>query len=243
MNNYTVYCHTNKITGQKYIGITRQTVQQRWRRDGKGYSNQPKFYNAIKKYGWNNFIHEILYYNLSETQAQQIEQELIKQFNTIKNGYNIEIGGNVTHHTPETAKKISNSLKGKKHTQDTINKIIEVKQESQGLKVLCIELNKTFNSLGEAERTMSIDKSSISKCCYGKQITAGGYHWKFINGNNFTIKDKRKKQVRCINTNKIYSSISEAARQTGSDPSNIIKVCNGKYKTTNKLKWEWVEDV
>ena len=77
---YTVYCHTNKINNKKYIGITSQKVEERWR-NGKGYSTQPKFYNAICKYGWDNFTHEILISGLDEQEAIELEINLIKSFN------------------------------------------------------------------------------------------------------------------------------------------------------------------
>ena len=43
-----------------YIGITSQAVNKRWK-NGKGYKSSPYFYNAIQKYGWNNFEHNILF--------------------------------------------------------------------------------------------------------------------------------------------------------------------------------------
>ena len=34
--------------------------ERRWGCEGRGYSGSPHFWNAISKYGWDNFEHEIL---------------------------------------------------------------------------------------------------------------------------------------------------------------------------------------
>lgn len=48
-------------------------------------------------------------------------------------------------------------------------------------KVLCVELNKKFNSIEDAYRYVNLkDGSSISRCCQGKRNTAAGYHWEYI---------------------------------------------------------------
>lgn len=238
---YTVYCHTNKINNKKYIGITSQKVEERWR-NGKGYSTQPKFYNAICKYGWDNFTHEILISGLDEQEAIELEINLIKSFNTIKNGYNTYSGGNVTHHSTETKQKIRHSHQGMKMTAQACDNIRKAKIEKTGQKVKCVETNRIYLSLGEAARDTGIDKTSLSRCCHGKQITAGKYHWVFVEQDIKINTDKRKRKVQCIDTGIIYDSVSAAAAATNSDISNISKVCNGKYKTTNKLRWRWVEE-
>lgn len=83
-----VYIHTNKINNKKYIGITCQIPEERWGENGKHYSGQPKFYNAIQQYGWNNFLHEIVEANLDKTTALAREAQLILTYNTVENGYN-----------------------------------------------------------------------------------------------------------------------------------------------------------
>lgn len=40
---------------------------------------------------------------------------------------------------------------------------------------------KKFGGIAEAERQTGINHSHISQCCNGKQITAGGYEWRFAN--------------------------------------------------------------
>lgn len=47
-------------------------------------------------------------------------------------------------------------------------------------RILCVELNKIYESVTKASKELNIDKSSICACCKNKLNTAGGYHWKYI---------------------------------------------------------------
>lgn len=111
-NNYKVYIHefpNNKV----YIGITCQNVNDRWR---NRYRGCPFMYNAIKKYGWKNIEHKVLFENLTKEEAEQKEIELIAQYksNQRKYGYNIANGGNHSgKHSFETINKIKNSVASK----------------------------------------------------------------------------------------------------------------------------------
>lgn len=54
---------------------------------------QEKFYNAILKYGWNNFEHSILEEKLTLEEALLKEAYYIDFFDAINNGYNVSTGG------------------------------------------------------------------------------------------------------------------------------------------------------
>ena len=84
---YVVYCHTSP-SGKKYIGMSKN-VKRRWEAHGENYKTCIKFYNAIKKYGWENITHEILEENLTKEEAEKLEEFYIKELDTINNGYNI----------------------------------------------------------------------------------------------------------------------------------------------------------
>lgn len=113
MKTYTIYKHTNILTGKSYIGQTCQTTTNRWK-NGTGYSKdtQPVFYNAIKKYGWENFRHEILEKDiLTLEEANEKEKYWINYFHTWIydencNGYNATQGGdgNPGHKVSEEAR-------------------------------------------------------------------------------------------------------------------------------------------
>lgn len=98
-NDYLVYKHTNIVNGKIYIGITND-CKRRWRNGGIEYKpkegRKSAFWNAIKKYGWRSFKHEILCDGLSFSEACAKEKELIAKYHsTDKNiGYNIASGGN-----------------------------------------------------------------------------------------------------------------------------------------------------
>lgn len=101
MKEYVVYKITNKINNKIYIGVTNNT-RLRWSGNGTQYrdpskeGNRRPFWNAIKKYGWDNFEKEILIKNLSKEEAYKKEIQMIKTFDSTnrKIGYNLSPGGN-----------------------------------------------------------------------------------------------------------------------------------------------------
>lgn len=106
-NSYCVYCHTFP-NGKRYIGIT-NNIENRWR-NGDGYKHQKKVWNAIVKYGWDNIRHEILIDGIPKEKAQELEKKLIAEFDSIKSGYNVSVGGegtNATYLHPDLLEAIS----------------------------------------------------------------------------------------------------------------------------------------
>lgn len=100
MQRYTVYRHTAP-NGKVYIGITSMEPEKRW---NNGYAY---FMNAIRKYGWDNFKHEILFVGLSKEEAERKEIELIAQCRSDEkaHGYNVEHGGNSSGKMSEETKR------------------------------------------------------------------------------------------------------------------------------------------
>lgn len=130
---YKVYKHVFP-NGKIYIGITSQTLNERWR-GGKGYGNNPHIIRAINKYGWDNVKHYVLKGDFTLDEANSKEKELIKKYKSDdpKYGYNITSGGDgcpgVSHpHTEESKRKISEANKGKVRTKEMREHLSKVKK-------------------------------------------------------------------------------------------------------------------
>lgn len=107
-----IYLHRNKTNGKCYVGQTSQQPNNRWKY-GYGYKNCPLFYNAILKYGWDNFEHIILA-KVNDEDADELERYYICKYDCLKNGYNLDLGGKLNkHHSEETKKKMSEKAKGR----------------------------------------------------------------------------------------------------------------------------------
>lgn len=129
IRKYVVYEHVS-CDGKRYIGITSQKPNLRWR-NGNGYAKNIHFYRSIQKYGWSNFEHNIIAEGVEEEVAKKIERELIKKYNTTnpKYGYNITRGGDTRQPCPEEVKeKIRQKNKGKHRSEETRRKISEAKK-------------------------------------------------------------------------------------------------------------------
>jgi group I intron endonuclease len=94
-DRYTLYKHTNLINGKVYFGLTKNTMEERAKKDGSAYKQCTYFYNAIQKYGWDNFSHEVVAELLPREQASFYEKTMIKVYraNEREYGYNIQPGG------------------------------------------------------------------------------------------------------------------------------------------------------
>ncbi|CAL9975021.1 terminase large subunit [Vibrio phage K469] len=137
---HVVYRHTNTLNGKQYVGITKRTMQDRWREHvysafKEGSLNA--FHCAIRKYGVNAFDHEVLYVDEDHEYSvlEQFERDYIIESNCIApNGYNMTEGGGGTlgfKFSEEQKKQLSEShkksyvngkvstMKGKTHSAET----------------------------------------------------------------------------------------------------------------------------
>lgn len=113
-----IYKITNQKNGKIYIGQTVVSLSNRKsghladsKRDRKNKAKS-KISKAIAKYGFENFIFEVLEETNSIDELNYLEQKYIKKLksNFDEVGYNLLSGGHQNgHHSEETRKKISKS--------------------------------------------------------------------------------------------------------------------------------------
>ena len=266
-NTYIVYKHTNKINKKSYIGITKygDNPNYRWR-NGMGYENNKKFFADIVKFGWDNFTHEILETNLTETEALAKERFYIHLFDCIKCGYNNKDGGSIM--SQSGLQSIRQALTGLKRQRSSIEKQLLTKQERYGSgrgekylgsnnrKVICNETGDVFASISEACRWCG--SSKVGHCCRGERMHAGHHpttgqqlSWSYAENNSkITInceeeiqpKKNHIQRIQCIETGKIYDNASDASRDSGVAVCNILRVCKGKRKTAGKKHWVFIKE-
>lgn len=248
-NNYTVYVHISPNV-KYYVGITSQNPEYRWR-NGKGYHHNKYFTNAINKYGWDNFQHEIIASNLSKEEAQSFEILLIKELNSLDRrfGYNCSSGGecgnNFEGKTTEEMKTISKKM-SENHADISgeNNPMYDVHRFGND--------NPFYGKNHNKETKIKMSKNHAdfkgkNHPQYGKPKSEETK--RKISESRTGINNPMSKSVLCITTNKIFTTINEASEYYSIHSSNITMCCRGKVKsagkhpTTNeKLKWQYYED-
>lgn len=218
--NYTVYMHTSP-SGKRYIGITCLKPERRWA-NGLGYSKCPYMSKAIKKYGFENFLHEILYTNLTKKEAEQKEIELIAYYDTTNRnkGYNVEFGGNSTGKLSEEQRdKLRNYNLGKKHSEDTRRKMSE-----SGKRKIFTEEHKRHLSESKMCKFHSDKTKEMMRETSKKNVSV----LQFDKNMNFICK---------------YISISEASRKTSVARPNISTCCRGIIEQAGGFIWRYASDI
>lgn len=100
MTIYHVYKFTNLVNGKSYISVTQTSPEER---ANAHYNSASKgsnfaFHRALRKYGKENFSHEVIYQTLDRDHMFEMERHFIKEYNTCRldkgaHGYNMTRGG------------------------------------------------------------------------------------------------------------------------------------------------------
>ena len=219
---------------KSYIGQTIESKpQKRWGLNGKGYTGKKdekttRFANSIRKYGWDNFKHEVIGVVEAETKEQLVldldewEKYYIWLYDSFYNGYNLTTGGtNGKVHSEDTKAKISKSHIGKTHSEETKQKLSYILSQRSGEE--CAMYGKKHTE--EA-------KQKMSKAKKGKYT--GAKNW-------------CSKPVICLNTKEIFENVNHAKQKY--PKGNITACCignthyAGRHPETNEhLFWMYVED-
>lgn len=172
--SYLIYFHRNAVNNKTYIGQT-CNAKERWK--PKNYKSNPYFYNAIQKYGWENFEHTIFADGLTLEEANRMEQQLIALFNTTNReyGYNIRSGGDSGGTFSEESRlRMSEAHKG----------LNSGAKNGRAKKVMQLDMNnnliREWDCITDASNELGICRQGINACCSGKRKSSGGFHWRYV---------------------------------------------------------------
>ena len=240
---WKLYRYTCKHNELIYIGITSKTLDERWA-NGHGYTGNPRLNNAIKKYGTDGFIREILLDEMTQQEAFEKEIEYIAKFHATEKdiGYNIAIGGTAPmtgrHHSEETKKLFSetrigegNSFFGKHHSDKT--------------KEILSEANKGRKHTDEWKRGQS-ERSKLWHQTHDNPML--GDH-RFVGENNPMYGVRGGKHPAAVKVAKfssdgelleVFNSTTEAAQSIGAyNGAHITECCKGRRKKCGGYIWKY----
>ncbi len=203
-----IYEFVNKINGKIYVGQAKD-FKSRLRchkYHTKSNKKNSPFYAALRKYGWDNFIINIIEECDVEILNEREEYWIEEKNCLYPYGYNLMKGGNQYEMSDETKKKISESRKGIKFSDKHIENL---KKSHMGNKL--------------SEET----KKKISEINKGK-IHSEDTRLKLRYSN-----PNRKKVGRFDDKGNLickYESIKEAARILQCNVGHLSECCRGKRK-------------
>lgn len=230
MTEYVVYKHTAP-NGKCYVGMTSQSLERR-ARDGRAYAECTAFYNAILKYGWGNFEHEVLASGLTYDEACEKERFYISECHSLTTewGYNLATGGNVNKvMSEESRRKISQTLTGRKRVPHTPETKLKISVANRGKKQppRCDEYRKKLSDSLKGRVFTPEHRANISKAKTGSATS----------GKN----NSHPRSVLCVETGIVFDTIKEAGEFTGGSSKNIISCCRGRLKTSGGYHWQYVD--
>lgn len=203
-----IYKATNVINGKSYIGQSIHFNIRLGQHKRRSKYEDTLLYRAIRKYGWENFKWEILYKNIPEEMLNVAEICAIYVHDTFYSGYNNTLGGedNPAKYS-EVKKKISQALKGRKHTEEH-KKHNSESRKGKPLSPESVEKGrlsrigrKHSEETKQKQRQWHLGHRHTKESCIKMAITRGGNKYKLISPDNIEYTTNEGLTAFCKNHN------------------------------------------
>ena len=208
-----IYKIINDINDYIYVGKTTKTMITRKREHLKQLNDGTDIHNAILELGLSHFSWELIESNIYDNQVLAEREKYWIQY---YNSY--KNGYNMTPGGEGGNGTYAKNLKiWREQNKEQVEKNIQI--------LLDWQKNHPEEVKVAHEKTVKTIKEK-----YGKNITRAA-------------NETTKKKVLCIETNIIYNSATDAAKQLGhSSGAHIGQVCNNQRKTAFGYHWIWLKN-
>ena len=234
VNTGYIYRIINPV-GKIYIGkTTRLNDRISYYRNNQA-SDQKIISRSISKYGWDNHIFEIIDTAPSD-QLNELEQKYIQEYNSFhyenENGMNLTKGGEGTFGripTTEQREKLSKSLQGRSHSDETkqLMKSIKIGKPSNFTGYLHTDESK--QKIGLANKGRIVKQQSIENTLNTKLNKLLNKHESILQID--PISNTIIKEWKILPT--------DIAKELNIDATNIRKCLNNKNKTSLGYIWRY----
>jgi len=227
-----IYMITNKLTGEQYIGQSRN-IKQRWfSHTAPNTREYNRMHKDIKKQGKNTFDFIIL----EECSVKELDKKEKYYIAKVHPSYNISTGGRGNYGFKPTEEQKEKSRQG------ALKQWREMDEETKQ-KIIKNNLTWPHKGYKMSEET----KKKISEKNKGKKWTpelrekiAEAKRKKKESGYRQT-NEGHKKTVICTTTSQTFESGKAAGEYFGISPSSITGVLKGRQKATHNLTFIYGE--
>ena len=128
-----IYKYENRINHKVYIGQTTDLVNRKASHKYRSTFEKTKFYNAVRKHGWDNFDYDIIAQIEAETPEEitilldAAEEKYIEQYDSFYHGYNSTTGGHSCRGI-EVSEEFREYCRNRTYSEETRKKMSEARK-------------------------------------------------------------------------------------------------------------------
>lgn len=239
-----IYKITNTLNNKSYIGQTKYSIGHRYNQhcnEALHTNNNLHLYNAMRKYGLQNFKVSCLESDIPEDLLDEKEVYYINYFNTYEDGYNNTKGGGGVrgyHHSDATKKKIGETVR---------QNMYKINTPERTAKIIASQKGRKFTEL---------HKLHIKESCAGKRT---GEHNAFYGKTHTELSKLKMSQssikykVLQLDSNNVVINCFPSVREAASFIKNnnlsnaklssimyrIYYTCIGNQNIAYNFKWKY----